>query len=277
MTKIIETNTGTIEYSLTGTGAPILFIHGGHGSCNETLFHKGFDPKKFCLITPSRPGYGNTPRSDSVSPEQAAELFAALLDELKLKSVTVVGISAGGLSAIALASNFPDKVAKLILISAVTKKWMTEQDKTYIKAKKMFSPAIEKYTWAIFRFFYSLFPNLMAKTMFKALSSFRPCTVTKQEVAELFEMTKLQRSKNGFINDLDQNIEPNVISGITCPTIILHSINDNSVNIEHAIHAQSKIKNSILKTYDNNWGHLLWLGDAANAPIKDTLEFIGNV
>lgn len=275
-TQIINTNKGTIEFSLTGASIPILFVHGGHSSCNETLFHKGFDSKRFCLITPSRPGYGNTPLSKNGSPKQTAELFIAILDELKLKSAIVIGISAGGLSAIEIASSFPNRVAKLILISAVTKKWLAENDKTYIKAKKIFSPTIEKYSWGFFRFFYSLIPNLMAKTMFKELSSFQPIDITKDEVTELFTMIKLQRSKNGFINDLDQSIDQNTITGIDCPTLILHSSNDNSVNIEHAKYAHSKIKNSILKIYTNRWGHLLWLGQESNIPIKDALKFIDN-
>ncbi|SMD45523.1 Pimeloyl-ACP methyl ester carboxylesterase [Aquiflexum balticum DSM 16537] len=273
-TQIINTKKGTIEFSRVGTGIPILFIHGGHSSCNEVLFHKGFDTNRFCLITPSRPGYGNTPLSQNVSPKQTAALFVAMLDELKLKSVIVIGISAGGLSAIELASNFPARVTKLILISAVTKKWMTAKDKTYIKAKKIFAPKIEKFSWALFRFFYLLFPNLMAKTMLKELSNSQSIDLAKAEVAELFEMIKLQRSKNGFVNDLDQDIDQNVINGIACPTLILHSSNDNAVNLEHAEYAHSKIKNSILEIYDNKWGHLLWLGQESYTPIKDTLKFI---
>lgn len=186
----------------------------------------------------------------------------------------MIGISAGGLSAIELASSFPDRVDKLILISAVTKKWLAQTDKTYIKATKIFSPKIEKYSWGLFRFFYSLFPTLMAKTMFKELSTCEPIDFTNDEVAELFEMIKLQRSKQGFINDLNQSINPNTITGIACPTLVLHSLKDNSVNIEHARYAYFKINNSILKVYNNRWGHLLWLGQESHIPIKDTLKFI---
>lgn len=275
-TQIIKTTKGTVEYSSIGTGIPILFVHGGHSSCNEALFHKGFDTQRFCLITPSRPGYGKTPLANLVTAKDTAELFIALLDELKLKSVILVGISAGGLSAIELASKFPVKVDKLILISAVTKKWMTEEDITYKKAKKLFSPSFEKYSWGLFRFFYLLFPKLMASTMFKELSNFLPIDITKDEVDELYAMIKLQRSKKGFIIDLDQNIEQNVVSEIQSPTLILHSSKDNSVNIDHAKNAHNKIKNSILKIYDNKWGHLLWLGQESRNPIEDTLKFIDN-
>ena len=270
----IRTKKGTVEFTSKGTGFPILFVHGGHSSCNETLFHKGFDTKKFRLITPSRPGYGKTPLSNLVTAKDTAELFIALLDELNIKSVILVGISAGGLAAIELASNFPDRVEKLILISAVTKKWMSSEDIIYQKAKKLFSPSIEKYSWGLFRFFYSLFPRMMAKTMFKELSIFQPIDINKDEIAELHSMIRLQRSYDGFKNDLDQNIGQNVITEIISPTLILHSSNDNSVNIAHAKNAHSKIKKSTLKIYDNKWGHLLWLGQESRIPIEDTLKFI---
>ncbi len=57
----IETEKGQIEYSITGKGRPVLFINGGHTNCKTTLCYKGFDLGKFQLITPSRPGYGDTP------------------------------------------------------------------------------------------------------------------------------------------------------------------------------------------------------------------------
>lgn len=129
-------------------------------------------------------------------------------------------------------------------------------------------------SWGLFRIFYSLFPRFMAEKMFTELSSFQPTNITKEEVAELHAMIKLQRSGKGFVNDLEQNIDQNIIGEIICPTIILHSSKDKAVNIDHAKYAHTKIKKSILKVYDNRWGHLLWLGQESNIPIEDTLEFI---
>lgn len=275
MTQVINTDKGLIEFSMEGTGTPMLFVHGGHSSCNEKLFHQGFDGQRFCLITPSRPGYGNTPLTEPGSARQTAELFVALLDVLKLPSVIVVGISAGGLSALELAAHFPERVDKLLLIAAVTQKWMTPADETYQKAKKIFSPAIEKYSWAAFRFCYAWFPKLMAATMFKELSTYRPCNISKEEAAELYDMIKRQRSKKGFVNDLEQDIDPCTMAAIRCPTMILHSANDNSVRMEHATHAKSGIRNAILKIYHNKWGHLLWLGKEREAPLRDALRWIG--
>lgn len=250
---IANTAKGKIEFTSVGSGLPILFVHGGHGNCNETLFHKGYDTNRFHLITPSRPGYGQTPLAIS-SPKETAALFVSLLDELKIEMVIAIGISAGGLTAIELAANYPNRVSKLILISAVTKRWLSIDDAMYKKGRKIFKPSIEKYSWPLFKFFYFMFPNRMAKVMFKELSTGGRFDITKEEVKELQMMIGKQRSFQGFVNDLDQTIHEGTISKIICPTLMLHSTNDNVVKIEHAIHAQHTIKNSILKLYNTNGG-----------------------
>lgn len=257
----IETAKGKIEYTILGRGIPILIVVGGHTNCKETIFHKGLDPNKFCFITPSRPGYGLTPLTDeNKSPKGTSELFVALLDVLKIQKVIVFGISAGGLTALEIASNFPDRVEKLILMSALTKKWFYETDKVYKGAKKIFAPGIERYTWFFYRLFFNLFPKVMTKTMFKQLSNYRPVKFTENEVQELKQMTLILRSYKGFDNDLDQTIEQETLKKISCPTLILHSENDNAVDISHAEHAKNNIKKSKLVTFKNHWGHLLWLG-----------------
>ena len=81
MTNLIETKIGEIEFTQKGTGIPLLFIHGGHGNCHESLFHKGFDLDKFRLITPSRPGYGRTPLSTNDSPKRTADILAAFFEK----------------------------------------------------------------------------------------------------------------------------------------------------------------------------------------------------
>ncbi|MEM6846250.1 MAG: alpha/beta hydrolase [Bacteroidota bacterium] len=110
--KVLNNRLGDIEYSSVGRGVPVLFVHGGHSNCHETLCHQGFDLERFQLITPSRPGYGKTPLNGNRTPKQAADLMVELLNHLKIDDVVVYGISAGGLTAIALAANYPSKVKK---------------------------------------------------------------------------------------------------------------------------------------------------------------------
>jgi len=269
------TEAGIIEYSDTGKGMPLLFIHGGHSNSKEISFNKGFDKDTFRLITPSRPGYGQTPLTENGSAGKTAALFISLLDKLHLEKVIVIGISAGGLTAIEITANYPERVSKLILISAVTKKWLTEKDNTYQKGKILFNPALEKYTWWLYRIVFKVYPKMAASLLAKELSK-KVFPLEKPEIEELYNMVCKQRSKRGFVNDLDQDIPQGIINKITHTTLILHSINDNAVSIEHAKFAANNIPRSLLKTYNNNWGHLLWLGREGKEPIADTLYFINN-
>jgi len=273
-TKVIHTKFGNIEYSSIGKGIPIVFVHGGHSNCNETLCHKGFDVERYQLITPSRPGYGKTPLNGNKTPKQAADLLIELLNYLSLNSVIVYGVSAGGLTAIELASKYPKRVSKLILASAVSKKWLDETGKTYKIAKKIFKPGMEKFVWGMVRFFSRIFPRIIAKNFYPQFSTNPKHDLKKEDVKELISAMKHYNSKKGFLNDIDQSIDDNVIVQIKCPTLIIHSENDSSVPFEHALHANKMIENSEMIKLNNEWGHLFWIGTDSVEPITKTIEFI---
>lgn len=270
----MNTRFGEVEYTSVGKGIPILVLHGGHSNCNETLSHKGFDLNKFHLVTPSRPGYGKTPLNDNFSPGQAAGLIMELLDHLLIDKVVVYGISAGGLTAIELAGSYRHRVSKLILASAVSKKWLDQQDPVYKKAKKIFHPKVEKLTWGMVRFFSNITPGLVARNFYPQFSKNPVQKLKKDDVQELVSTIKRYHSKEGFLNDLNQNISEDTFSGIICPTLIIHSENDNSVPVEHALHANMMIRNSQLELLRNEWGHLIWIGSDSEKSVKKTIDFI---
>ncbi len=272
--KIINTRHGEIEYHSIGRGIPILFVHGGHSNCNEILCQKGFDIERFQLIIPSRPGYGKTPLNNHKTPKQAADLIVELLNHLSIDKVIVYGISAGGLTAIELASNYPNKVSKLILASAVSKKWLDGQGKIYKTAKKMFNPKIEKTVWGIVRFFSNIFPNIIAKNFYPQFSKNPIHKLKKKDIQELILSMKHYSSKMGFLNDINQNINNEIFTKIKCPTLIVHSKNDNSVPFEHALYSKKMIENSKLVELNNEWGHLFWIGTDSKKTIEKTIEFI---
>ncbi len=272
--KIINTRLGEIEYRSVGKGIQILFVHGGHSNCNEILCHKGFDLEKFQLITPSRPGYGKTSLNNNKTPKQAADLIIELLNHLSIDNVIVYGISAGGLTAIELASNYPDRVSKLILASAISKKWLNEQEKIYKTAQKMFNPKIEKFIWGMLRFFLRIIPNMIAKSFYSQFSKNPIHKLKKEDIQELILSMKHYNSKMGFLNDINQNINDEIFTNIKCPTLIIHSKNDNSVSFEHALYSKKMIENSKLVELNNEWGHLFWIGTDSKKSIEKIIEFI---
>ncbi len=274
MKSTIHTELGQIEYSEIGSGEPILFIHGGHSNADELLFQKGYDTSKYRLIMPSRPGYGNTPLAGFAQPREAADLIASLMNALEIEEAIVVGISAGGLTAISLAAYYPRRVKKLVLISAITQKWLNTDDKFYRRSKKLFAPEVEKRNWRLFRFFFNIFPQIMGKSIFKQLSTRKIGRIPKEELAEIREMIYKQSSDEGFMADINQEIEEGLLQKIECPTLILHSENDNSVSINMAKNANKKIPKSRLQIFDNKWGHLLWIGQESKEPIQAVMQFI---
>ncbi len=272
--KVINTRLGNIEYCSIGNGTPILFLHGGHSNCYDTLSRKGFDLKKFQLITPSRPGYGKTPLNDNQTPKKAAELILELLNYLSIDEVIVYGISAGGLTAIELAANYPNKVRKLILASAISKKWLDENGKTYKTAKKIFNPKVEKLIWGMVKFFSRVFPNMIAKNFYPQFSKNQLHKLKKDDIQELISAMKHYNSKKGFLNDINQDIADVTITKVKCPTLIIHSENDNSVSLEHPENANRMIENSTIEILQNEWGHLFWIGTDSRKSIEKIMRFI---
>ena len=120
---------------------------------------------------------------------------------MDIEKVIVYGISAGGLTAIELASSYPDRVIKLILASAVTKKWIAKNSKIYRTAIKIFNPKIEYLTWGMVHFFSLISSKLIAKSFFSQFSLSNNFEITLSDIQELRGALKHYRSKNGFVNE----------------------------------------------------------------------------
>jgi len=114
---------GPVDVSIDdrGVGRPVLLLHGGGGPQSVAGFAallSGAEPAR--VITPTHPGFGGTPRPDALhSTAGLAALYAALLAELDLRDVTVVGNSIGGWIAAELALRDPARLGGLALVDAV--------------------------------------------------------------------------------------------------------------------------------------------------------------
>ena len=113
---IAETAAGAVEYAEIGEGAPLLMIHGAGGGYDQGLLIARDFGEGYRVIAPSRFGYLKTPVPEDASPAAQADAHAALLDFLGISRCILVGVSAGGPSAIEMALRHPDKVAALILL-----------------------------------------------------------------------------------------------------------------------------------------------------------------
>jgi pimeloyl-ACP methyl ester carboxylesterase/mannose-6-phosphate isomerase-like protein (cupin superfamily) len=110
-----------VSYTDRGAGPVFLLLHGGAGPQSVTGFADllaGSGPAR--VIVPVHPGFGGTPRPDGLNTIAGlARLYAALLDELGLDAVTVIGNSVGGWIAAEMAVAGSARIAGLVLVDAV--------------------------------------------------------------------------------------------------------------------------------------------------------------
>ncbi len=104
-----------------GGGQPFLVLHGGAGPQSVATFAKLLaDGSGGRVLTPTHPGFGGTPRPDGLtSVAGLATLYGALLDDLGLEQVTVIGNSVGGWIAVELALSGSSLISRLVLLDAV--------------------------------------------------------------------------------------------------------------------------------------------------------------
>jgi pimeloyl-ACP methyl ester carboxylesterase len=104
-----------LYYEEYGKGTPLILLHGGFGSIMD--FKKCIPElsRKFRVIIPDAPGLGRSEHADSIMSYQLmANYYSHMIDQLKLDSGYVMGWSDGGITALLLAKNRPDKIKKAI-------------------------------------------------------------------------------------------------------------------------------------------------------------------
>jgi pimeloyl-ACP methyl ester carboxylesterase len=117
-----ELNLDGVPVTITeqGEGQPVLLLHGGGGPQSVGAFGAvltASHPAR--VITPVHPGFGGTPRPDSLATVAGlAAVYAELLAELDLRDVIVIGNSVGGWIAAELALLAGDRIASLVLADA---------------------------------------------------------------------------------------------------------------------------------------------------------------
>ena len=117
-TQIIHLSCGPLAYRRTGSGAPLILIHGWRGTSNhwqETLTSLA-DIREVHAF--DLPGHGKTPpREALLTPEGLAALTLEYADRSGLTEFDLLGHSFGAVVAVAVATRQPQRVRRLVLSS----------------------------------------------------------------------------------------------------------------------------------------------------------------
>jgi len=120
-TKVYESKYGSIEYRLEGSGPTVIVLHGVTGGIDQGILLSkqfGFFNKGYRLLYISRFGYLKSEISMNTSPKHQAAAYKALLEHLGINQVFVYANSAGGISAMWFARDYPELTKGLILQSS---------------------------------------------------------------------------------------------------------------------------------------------------------------
>ncbi len=117
-------------YEVHGSGEPVVLLHGAFMTIpNNWTGWIGELSKTRKVIAVEMQGHGRTADiKRDISPENLADDVAALLDYLKIPSADLIGYSMGGEVAMQCAIRHPEKMRKVVSISAVFRRdgWLKE-------------------------------------------------------------------------------------------------------------------------------------------------------
>lgn len=128
--RLVDVDEGrlhVLELGAQNDGVPILLLHGASGNLHDMRLALGERlARNHRVILIDRPGHGWSARlggDDDASPSRQAALIARALDALGAKRAIVIGHSFAVAIVTALALDFPERVAGLVLLAPVTHPW----------------------------------------------------------------------------------------------------------------------------------------------------------
>jgi pimeloyl-ACP methyl ester carboxylesterase len=260
--QIANTTKGAVEYTLLGSGPVVLVCHGVSSNCYATAEAEPLVAAGFSVLTPSRPGYGRTPLEAGRSASQAAEALIALLDSLEIQTCSVLAISGGGPTGIALAAGYPQRVERLILAEAVSRPEERPNEPGYKNQTSFYGP-MHNLNWSMLGLMSRLSPRGMARQTLVIFSSHDPDDslrqLTNEDIKKISRFYQGRSSRKGALNDATHTVGANLLKAVSQPALVIHSREDSSVPFSHAEWSLQNFPHAEL--YEAGvTGHFFWVG-----------------
>lgn len=255
--KSIPSRFGQIYYGKQGDGPPVLVIHGAGGGFDQALqvakiFGKGFE-----WIAPSRFGYLGTVLPNDASPEAQADAHLDLLDALDIERIPIIGLSAGGPSAVQFALRYPERCSGLVMVSAISKAMFDVASNPEVMEKTI--SALLANDWLIW-----LATKLASRKIIPPAGV--PMKVIKSlDIEDTYWMQDLLKAilplkprRSGTVNDFSQIYKLAIfpMGQISTPTLIIHAKDDSLVSIKQGRFSAKLIPHANFVEIRNG-GHLL--------------------
>jgi pimeloyl-ACP methyl ester carboxylesterase len=186
-------------------------------------------PDGFEFLAVSRPGYLATPLALGRTPEQQADLCAAVLDALAIPQSAVIAVSGGGQCALQFALRHPERCRALVMISACS------------------APLTVRVPLKFYlMMFLARFPALISKMRKKVLEHPESDPLFREQ--QLSVMDRMAERLAGTRNDIRQSRAAFAypLEQIRTPTLIVHGAADEAVPFAQAESLRARLPNAEL-------------------------------
>jgi len=116
-TEFVQTNVGKVQVHRGGSGSPVVYLHSASGEGVGVPFTDEL-AADYDVIAPMFPGFGESEGIEQIDDmDDAVFHLLDLWEVLGLEAPHVVGLSLGGWMGAELATRYPDRVGKLVLVN----------------------------------------------------------------------------------------------------------------------------------------------------------------
>jgi pimeloyl-ACP methyl ester carboxylesterase len=243
---IFQADGAELYYEVHGEGEPLLWLHGFLGSGADWRHVFGEPPAGFRLIAPDLRGHGDSSNPSGVfTHRQSARDVLGLLRHLGLDraGVKAIGVSAGGITLLHMATAEPACVEAMVLVSAAM--YFPSQARSF---QRNFSDAMLGATER----------DLMRRRHKRG----------EAQIERLYEQAR------AFADSYDDvNFTPPLLSTITARTLLVTGDRDPLYPLSMALEMRVAIRRSYLWVVPNG-GHVPIFGDAAPRFAETALDFL---
>ncbi|MGV6828375.1 MAG: alpha/beta fold hydrolase [Flavobacteriales bacterium] len=225
----------TIHYKIFGHGFPIVLLHGFLES--STMWNPLIATllKKNQVIIIDFPGFGKSEcLTKSHTMEALAEVVFAILNELKIKKIHLVGHSMGGYVSLAFLEKYGNKVSQITLLNSTTKADSLERKINRERAIKL----VLKNKNA--------FINMAIRNLFTS-----PAYLKYQGPIQELKKEALNFSICGIINALigmkKRKDRTKILANYSGKKTIIGAINDTLISIEESINISKITQSKLIK------------------------------